>query len=78
MKTVKIELHNDFHATSITLRVKQDNGGRLSWSQVQRAERILCGIDGCQCSGLVGERPVATEAHGPRDIRIYRHQPART
>ena len=78
LKTVKMELRNDFHNTRVILRVRRDNGGRLSWSQVQKAQRTLCGIDGCMCSGLAGERPAATEAHGPRDIRIYRHQPARS
>jgi hypothetical protein len=48
-----LTLTNDFHNTSVTLRVK---GGHLSAGQVARARRELCGVDDCTCSGDVGTR----------------------
>ena len=47
-----ITLHNDFHGTEAVVRT---NNGKLTPSQVRRADRKLCpyrrGSD-CQCGGI--------------------------
>ena len=50
-----MKLLNDFHNTEITLRVK---GDQLSSGQIKRAQKELCGISGCTCSGPTGARGV--------------------
>lgn len=54
----KITLTNDFHNTEINLVAKQNSKGVLyfSKSQCQKAQRTLCGIKGCGCSGVLGTR----------------------
>lgn len=54
-------LRNDFHNSEVTLRAVA--GQELSLSQVLRARRILCGIEGCTCGGNLGER-------GPQDVEV--------
>jgi hypothetical protein len=49
-----MELRNDFHRSSVCLRVPAD--GILSREQVARARRVLCGVAGCTCGGNLGER----------------------
>lgn len=64
MKT--ITLTNDFHGQSVTLRLGQRNargGWPLSQGQIRRARQELCGIAGCTCGGLLGER-------GRQDVEI--------
>jgi len=52
--TSEITLSNDFHMTTVTLRIGPDK--RLTPGQVRRARMTLCGIDGCTCGGDCGER----------------------
>ena len=47
-------IRNDFHNTEV--RIRSTLGDELSTSQIARAKRALCGIDGCRCSGDAGER----------------------
>jgi hypothetical protein len=49
-----ITMTNNYHGTSVRLRVKP--WGRLSLGQVARARRELCGVEGCTCGGSLGER----------------------
>jgi hypothetical protein len=55
---MKITYSNDFHGTSTTVRVHDNGTGRyyLSARQVKRARNALCGIVGCTCGGVLGER----------------------
>lgn len=55
-----ITLRNDFHNTSVTLRMKS---GYPTASQVKRAWNTLCGIKGCTCGDVMGMR-------GPQDVKI--------
>ena len=50
---MKITLYNDFHNTSIALYAK---GNKLTIGQVKKAQKELCGIAGCCCSGEFGVR----------------------
>jgi hypothetical protein len=49
-----VELANDFHGTSATVRVNSD--GLISDRVCRRVHRDLCGIDGCTCGGVRGGR----------------------
>ena len=55
-------LRNNFHNTSVTIRcpvfLHIHNEAKIypSVSQIRRAKRELCGIDGCTCSGDAGTR----------------------
>ena len=60
IKMNAITLYNDFHNTSVTLRMK---GTYPTESQVRRAKKTLCGISGCTCSGVMGMR-------GTQEIKI--------
>lgn len=57
-----VTLTNDFHNTDVTLRceVLSHIYGEAtiypSESQIKRAKRELCGIDGCTCSDAAGCR----------------------
>jgi hypothetical protein len=53
MKTETITLTNDFHGTSVTLRV---NGDRLSAGQMRRMRRELCGMSDCCCGTIRGKQ----------------------
>ena len=55
-----ITLTNDFHNTSVTLRMKSAYPTK---SQVKRAKNTLCGIKDCTCSGIMGMR-------GPQTVKI--------
>lgn len=50
---MKITLSNDFHNTEVTLMMKSIFPTR---HQVKRAKAALCGISGCTCSGVLGNR----------------------
>lgn len=68
-----VTLTNDFHHTDVTLRVPES--GILSESQVRRARRELCGIEGCTCGGNLSERgrqtvEIETTHDSPRTWRI--------
>ena len=49
-----ITLTNNFHHTTYTLRANY--GEALSPSQIRRARKALCGVQGCTCGGNLGER----------------------
>lgn len=54
-------LTNEFHRTSARVRVAVDRTGgqstaELTASQARRAQRKLCGIDGCTCANSLGTR----------------------
>jgi len=54
---MKITLTNNFHNTEINLVVLSNGGGNMfSKSQVAKARKALCGIKGCTCGGMLGER----------------------
>ncbi len=45
-KTIKITLTNEFHGTSVTLRIKNRI---ITERQYARADKALCGMDDCRC-----------------------------
>ena len=49
----KITLTNDFHNTSVTLRMISRFP---TANQVRRAKKALCGFRSCTCSGVLGTR----------------------
>jgi len=66
----KLVLKNDFHNTEATFRV-QHNGEveiddiiTLSANQIRKSQKLLCGIDGCSCSGELGTRAEWHELDG--------------
>ena len=50
---MKLTLKNDFHNTEITINAKNE---KLSPEQVKKAQKHLCGMSDCCCSGDVGYR----------------------
>lgn len=65
---MKITLTNEFHGTSVNLRVGYEsdtNSAELTKSQIARAKRTLCGSD-CQCSGDLGYRGAGNPEFCPR------------
>lgn len=51
---MKVVLSNDFHNTTVTLLVSE--GWSLSPRQRKRAQKALCGMSDCLCSGSLGAR----------------------
>ncbi len=49
-----ITIKNSFHNSQINLNVQI--GDYLTNSQIKRSKRILCGVHGCTCSGIAGDR----------------------
>lgn len=65
----KLVLKNDFHNSTVTFRVqldevKEGNIIYLSENQVKKAQRLLCGINFCTCSGELGMRSEWYELDG--------------
>lgn len=56
MAKVVITLTNDFHNSSVSLRVEVDDEGnaKLSINQIKKRRELCCA--GCSCSGEVGTR----------------------
>lgn len=48
-----VTLKNDFHNTETTIRVID---GRVSHRAGRNAWKNLCGVDGCICGGILGQR----------------------
>ena len=61
----QIMITNNYHNTSVTLRVRNE---RLSERQIQRAIRALCGVPGCRCGDTFGARGPQPD----REIQIER------
>lgn len=59
MKRRFVKITNDFHNTDYYLRVNQDN--ILTYTQIIRAKKHLCGIEGCTCGDVAGCRPAQIE-----------------
>lgn len=61
---MQITLTNNFHGTSTRVRIKPASGGLylLSKRQAHEAWRKLCGVSGCSCGGIAGERAKVFEA----------------
>jgi len=59
---MRLTLINDYHNTSVNLRVALDAPAKigdeicLTAGQVKKAAQALCGVAGCQCSGSLGVR----------------------
>lgn len=62
----KIVLTNSFHGTAVRLILL--DGQTLSPGQVRRARRVLCGVAGCGCCGVVGERGPQWQEDGRRIV----------
>ena len=54
MKTVTIT--NDYHNSRANVRVNASGETMLTRSTVLRVRRKLCGISGCMCGGVLGQR----------------------
>ena len=55
----KLQFRNDFHRTRTVILVPDMEVGQsaeLSASQITRAEKALCGMSDCRCSGMIGAR----------------------
>lgn len=50
----QITLTNDFHGSSVAVRLSDNN--HLSAAQVRKARRALCGYADCMCGGTAGTR----------------------
>lgn len=61
-----ITLTNDFHNTSRTVRVPAD--GYISAATARRIRNDLCGISGCICGGVLGQRMSTHTADGKQII----------
>ena len=56
---MKITVSNDFHGTACTAHVSETPHGLfITDRQARRVKSTLCGIEGCTCSGDLGDRPV--------------------
>ncbi len=63
-----VTLTNDFHSTSVRLRVP-GLPHMLSTRQIARVQRELCGMADCMCSGTLGTR-------GRQEVGLAWGQPA--
>ena len=66
MSLKTLTLHNDWHNTSVTLRLGYMTGVGYyaNKRQVARARAILCPVPTCKCGGNMGERGVQGLAQG--------------
>ena len=62
-------LTNDFHNSSARVLVGLGNT-ELSESQIRRIRSKLCGISGCTCGGVLGQR-------GPQPLAIREYAPGK-
>ena len=75
-----LTLKNDYHRTYAWVRIHADRETILSRRTVRRLRRALCGIDGCTCGGVLGQRgqqrhilhiaDIAAMPHGEAMIRL--------
>ncbi len=71
-----VTLRNDFHDTVCRIRVSMsdNNGGELSQYQIRRVQTALCGIKGCTCGGVLGQRgsqEVIIDSNGFDRVVLY-------
>ena len=59
MARKNVTLVNNFHGTSVVLKAKIGQDGRLYLSprQVRKAHKALCGSPVCDCGDIAGARP---------------------
>ena len=62
-------LANDFHNSTARVLVGLGNT-ELSASQIRRLRSKLCGIAGCACGGVLGQR-------GPQPLAIVEYAPGK-
>ena len=62
-------LANNFHHTTARVRVGLGNT-ELSANQVRRLRNKLCGMSGCTCGGVLGQR-------GPQPLAIVEYAPGK-
>ena len=53
---ITITLKNDFHNSTAKFRINSDKETLLNRSTVLRIRNKLCGIKGCCCGGVLGQR----------------------
>jgi hypothetical protein len=51
---MRMKITNDFHGTEAIVRLW--SGSIIRAAEARRAKIALCGVDGCTCSGRLGER----------------------
>ena len=51
-----VTIKNEYHNSAARIRVRTDGETILSRATVRRVRRALCGISGCDCGGVLGER----------------------
>jgi len=69
----KLNLRNNFHNSEVTLNVELDKIEEmetieLTANQVKKAQKALCGVKDCQCSGYLGTRGGLHEIDGQEVI----------
>lgn len=76
MKRKRITLTNDYHNSEVNLLVDSgalnQGGAELSPTQISRARRELCGVDGCTCGddlGMRGSQSVHVHVGSDRDLK---------
>lgn len=73
----KVTLTNDFHNSSVTLlcevlqHIHSEYTIYPTPSQIRRAKRVLCGVDGCECSGVCGIRGKQVFRGKPLIVDVY-------
>lgn len=51
---MKITIRNNFHNTEAYVTIR--NGNTITGATARRIEKKLCGVSGCKCGGVLGER----------------------
>ena len=59
-KRRQVKLTNDFHNTEANVLVEVESN-EIGYQQVNRARRLLCGMDDCSCGDAAGARPAQIE-----------------
>lgn len=56
---MKFTLKNDFHNTEVTVNARKRISDGIWWisaAAVKKAQKTLCGVDGCSCGDFIGAR----------------------
>ena len=51
---MKITIRNNFHNTEVVVNVGPSN--TITGATASRIQKKLCGVSGCKCGGVLGER----------------------